>query len=107
MRHQGNTKGDRRRDPMSSVKMICRCDLDQLVADGKFVRQQVKQVESANQKARNEACDRNAQKNKEDPKISTGLAGLGKQLEPHADERDSDGDECDEADKTIEDNGEQ
>src|SRR4029077_5890408 len=56
-------EGKQAREPMSGVEMISCRDLDQFLASGKFVRQEVKEIKSAYNEAGEQAGNRNAEKN--------------------------------------------
>src|ERR1051326_486004 len=107
MRDQRSSKCHRRSDPMPGVKMISGRDLDQFLASWKFVREEMKQIESANNKTRSKACNRGAEKDKQDPKVAARLMGLRQQIEAQANQGHRNCDQRDKTDETVEHNCEQ
>src|SRR5207244_510964 len=89
------------------IKMIRSRDIDQLVASWKFMRQQVKEFKSTNDKAYAEAGDGDAKQDQQDPKVPSSFMSLREQIESHAHERHGDRDQRDETNKAIEHDREQ
>src|SRR6266436_1570783 len=56
-------EGKQAREPMTGVKMISRGDLNQFLAPGKFVRQEMKKIKAADDEADEQPRNRNAEKN--------------------------------------------
>src|SRR6266404_6673862 len=67
----------------------------------------MKKIEAANDEAGQKCGDRATEQKQQNPKQSSCLRSLRKQIEPQADERDSDGNERDQSDQTIENHREQ
>ena len=67
----GDKRGAEREErcqPMSRVKMIRSRDLNQFIAAREFVRQEMKKIKTANDKADKQPRDRTAQKKQQNPK---------------------------------------
>src|SRR3954469_19548392 len=87
---------------MMRVKMVgCRY-LDQFFASWKFVREQVKEIESADHETGEEPGDGAPQKDQKDPEKLAGLRRLRKKIESETDQGDRDNHERNEPDQTIE-----
>ena len=92
---------------MMGVKLVGSRDFDQLFAAWKFMRQQMKEIETANHETRDQAANRNAEQQKQDPKQSPRVRRAREQIEPKGNQGRGDGDQRDQSDEAIENNGEQ
>src|SRR5689334_19312150 len=86
MRHQRGAKSNRRGDPMPRIKMIGGRDFYEFIAPREFVGQPVKEIKPTDYKTGDEACNRNAEEDEQDPEITSRLVGLRQQIETHADQ---------------------
>ncbi len=102
MRDQRCAKCDGSGNPMARIKMISSRNLNEFVAAGKFMRQPMKKIEPTDHKTCDKAGDRNAQKNEQNPEITARLVRLREQIKTHADQRDRDHDQRDQANEAIE-----
>src|SRR6266705_6919795 len=67
----------------------------------------MKKIEAADDEAGQKSDDGAPEQKQQNPEQSSRLGSLRKQIEPHTDERDSDGDERQQPDQTIENHREQ
>src|SRR4051794_33120582 len=87
---------------MMRVKMIGRRYLDQFLAPGKLMWEQMKKIESTDDKTGEETRDGGAQKDKKNPEKLACLCRLREKIKPQTYQSDRDNDERDEPNQTIE-----
>ena len=85
MRDQRSGEGKKSGYPMSRIEMVSSGDFNQFFAAGKFVGQEMEQIEAADDKADEQPGDGNTEKNAEDKKqlvrSKTGFNRNGSALE--------------------------
>src|SRR5438874_12445449 len=114
MRDQRGAECKERRDPMPRVKMIGGRDLDQFIFAGEFMGQEMEEIKSADDKTRDQTRNRNSKQNAQsDEELMRSKTGFNcnrsapEQIKTKSYKRDCDGDQRNQANQSIEDNGEQ